>query len=260
VTVGSGPSFTPGDGEVGAALRVVATFADGDGVAESGTSGATAAVANVNDAPTGLPVLSDTSPVVGDPVTASTASIADADGLAGVNFGFQWQQGTGGVFINLIGATGPTFTPGSAQLGQQLRVRVTFTDNNGTLETVFSAPSNPVVTARTAAELAPPRVLPVPITPSSIKVSRARLTGAVILRFRLNGKAKVRMDVLTAKGKGVLVRRFRKNVTRKGLVTLKWNLTGVKGKRVKDGRYRIVVTIASGGGTTKFTRVVTVRR
>ena len=34
-TVATGATFTPGDGEVGSALRVVATFNDGDGVLES---------------------------------------------------------------------------------------------------------------------------------------------------------------------------------------------------------------------------------
>jgi hypothetical protein len=50
-TVAVGSTFRPGDGEVGAALRVVATFNDNAGVIESVTSAPTAAVANVGAPP-----------------------------------------------------------------------------------------------------------------------------------------------------------------------------------------------------------------
>ena len=57
-----GPTFTPSDGQVGSALRVVATFLDGAGVPEQVIGAATGPVANVNDAPVGLPIISSNTP------------------------------------------------------------------------------------------------------------------------------------------------------------------------------------------------------
>ena len=140
-TVGTGSTFTPGNAQVGHALRVVATYTDKIGIAETITGTATGPVINVNDPPTGAPVLSTTTPQVGAAVTASTTGIADADGLVGVTFAFQWQAGT----TDIPGATAASFTPTSAQLGLTLRVVVSYTDNHGTAESVPSAPSGPVV-------------------------------------------------------------------------------------------------------------------
>jgi Ca2+-binding RTX toxin-like protein len=149
-TIGSGETFTPGDEEVGQRLRVVVEFRDHVGVQESVASAPTAAVANVNDAPTGAPRLDDANPQEGRAVSAATGSIADRDGLAGVTFGFQWQQGDGTTWTNIAGATGRNFAPNANQVGQRLRVVVSYTDNNGTLERVPSA-ATAVVTAPPAA-------------------------------------------------------------------------------------------------------------
>ncbi|MGE8499603.1 MAG: peroxidase family protein [Pseudomonas sp.] len=137
--VGSGPTFQPGDAQVGLALRVVVTFNDDWGNPESVISAMTSAVTNVNDAPTGLPTISNTSPTVGQALIASTAALADADGLVGVTFAYQWQAGTGGTFANIVGATAQAFTPTAAQAAQQVRVVITYTDNRGTVESVTSA-------------------------------------------------------------------------------------------------------------------------
>ena len=151
--VGTGATFTPGDAHVGLALRVVATFTDQAAVPanESVTSAATAAVANVNDAPVGVPTLDAVSaslPQENTLITASAAGISDADGLVGVTFNFQWQQnnvGGAGAFANIAGANAATFTPLQAQVDRRLRVVVTYADNRGTAQTVNSAPTTSVV-------------------------------------------------------------------------------------------------------------------
>ncbi len=161
VSVADGPTFTPVDPgiAVGRRLRIVASFVDGDGVLETVTSEPTAPVVNVNDPATGLPTLSATTPEAGTPVTVSTAAIADDDGTNGVVFGYLWQRRLDtGAFTNINGATGPAYTPLAGDIGRDLRVRVTFVDNHGTLETLFSdvtgavqAPpdfTEPTVTAR----------------------------------------------------------------------------------------------------------------
>ncbi|WP_433769722.1 peroxidase family protein [Pseudomonas putida] len=129
--------------QVGNQVRVVVSYVDNFGVHETVPSDATDPVANVNDAPTGLPLISDTTPDQGQVLTAVTTGIADVDGLG--TFSFQWQQGTGGTFTNIPGATNATFTPGSAQGNLQLRVIVRYTDAFGTLETLTSVATAAVV-------------------------------------------------------------------------------------------------------------------
>lgn len=147
MAVYEGATFTPGDAHVGRRLRAVAGYLDGANVPERVTSPPTAAVINVNDAPSGEATLSDTSPQEGRAVTAQTGSIADADGMANVTFGYRWQQEGAGGFANISGATGSSFTPTSAQVDRRLRVVVRFTDNHGTLEQKISVPSSPVSAA-----------------------------------------------------------------------------------------------------------------
>jgi Ca2+-binding RTX toxin-like protein len=133
----TGNTFTLGQDQVGDQVRVVVSYVDDFGVAESVTSDPSDPVANVNDTPTGALLISDTTPNQGQVLTALTAGIVDADGLGA--FSFQWQQGTGATFTNINGATAATFTPGVAQINQQLRVIVRYTDGFGALESVTSA-------------------------------------------------------------------------------------------------------------------------
>jgi len=130
-------TFVLTQAQVGQNMRVVVSYVDDFGVQESIASDILDPVANVNDAPTGALLISDTTPDIGQPLTALTGSIADIDGLGA--FSFQWQQGTGGVFTDIVGATAATFTPGLNQGGQQLQVIVRYTDAFGTVETLTSA-------------------------------------------------------------------------------------------------------------------------
>ncbi|MFI7837828.1 peroxidase family protein [Pseudomonas asiatica] len=129
--------------QVGQNMRVVVSYVDDFGVQESIASDILDPVANVNDAPTGAVLISDTTPDQGQTLTALTGSIADLDGLGA--FSFQWQQNIGGTFSNIAGATAATFTPGFEQGNRQLRVVVSYTDAFGTLETLTSAATAAVV-------------------------------------------------------------------------------------------------------------------
>ncbi|MBB5788941.1 peroxidase family protein [Jiangella mangrovi] len=144
--VGTGATFTPSDDQVGAPLRVVVTYTDGDGVVESVTSAATAAVANVNDVPTGVPAILDITPQEDVASTVSTALIADGDGLP-ATLDVRWQASTtptNNTYADIAGATGTTFTPTQAQVNRKLRAVVTYTDGNGTAESIASAPTGVV--------------------------------------------------------------------------------------------------------------------
>ncbi|MBI6954404.1 peroxidase family protein [Pseudomonas sp. CCOS 191] len=135
-------TFTLGQPQVGQHVRVQVGYVDTFGVAERAASDILGPVANVNDAPTGAVLISDTTPDQGQLLTASTAGIADLDGLGA--FSFQWQQGVAGNFVNIAGATAASYTPGFAQGNQQLRVIVRYTDGFGAQETVTSAATTAV--------------------------------------------------------------------------------------------------------------------
>ena len=80
-------------------------------------------------------------PELGQTLSADTTAIADADGLENAVFQYQWLAED----ADISGATGTTYTVVSGDVGQAIRVRVTFTDDAGHEETLTSAPT--VVTA-----------------------------------------------------------------------------------------------------------------
>ena len=96
-----------------------------------------------NTAPTGLPEIAGTAEV-GEELTASVDAIADADGTDNATFAYQWLANDGTQDTDIEGATGPTHEVAPEQAGQTLKVRVTFTDDKGTEETLTSAPTETV--------------------------------------------------------------------------------------------------------------------
>jgi Ca2+-binding RTX toxin-like protein len=84
--------------------------------------------------------LSDITPTATQLITA-TPVITDADGLTTAVFDFQWQQsatGADGSWTDIAGAIGPVFAPSNDQAGLHLRAEVTYVDDHGTTEQVFS--------------------------------------------------------------------------------------------------------------------------
>lgn len=98
---------------------------------------------------TGAPVISDLTPTEGQQLSVDLSGIADANGIAGP-IALQWQSFDGSNWINIPGATGPTFTPDDgflgfgSEIGRALRVVASFVDGLGATETVVSAPTTPV--------------------------------------------------------------------------------------------------------------------
>jgi VCBS repeat-containing protein len=125
-------TYTLGDADVGTQISVEVSYTDGHGTAETVTSVQTAAVANINDAPVGVPTISGT--VTEDQIlTANIVGISDADGLGA--FSYQWLRNG----VAIAGATASTYTLGDADVGTQISVEVSYTDSHGTAETVTSA-------------------------------------------------------------------------------------------------------------------------
>ncbi|OWJ90115.1 heme peroxidase [Pseudomonas sp. A46] len=144
----TGQSFLVTAAQAGLAMRLKAVYKDANGVLETVYSAVTAPVSTVSaqDAPVGTMLISDTTPLAGQQLTA-TRAFTDPDGPANPVLAFQWQAGSGNTFNNIVGATQANFTPTLAHIGQQLRVVVTYTDGLGTLETVTSAATSVVAGA-----------------------------------------------------------------------------------------------------------------
>ena len=94
-------------------------------------------VAGINDDPTGAITVSDTTPQVGQVLSAAN-TLADVDGMPNP-LGYQWQSSSdGGSNWDNI-ALSSSYTVAADQLGRLLRVQVSFVDGGGTQETLASA-------------------------------------------------------------------------------------------------------------------------
>lgn len=150
-TVGTGSgatatsSYTPGDADAGLHVRVTVNFTDASGLRHSATSPTTVnTVLNVNDVPTGLS-LTPAAPSVGQLVRA--APVQDGDGLEDVVFTYEWERSPDATFatgVQLLASSTNTYTPSTADIGQYIRVTVTYTDVLGTAETVIATTTSPV--------------------------------------------------------------------------------------------------------------------
>ena len=101
-----------------------------------------------NSPATGAPTIGGT-PQVGETLTASTSDIADADGLDGVSYRYQWTSGGS----DIDGATGSGYTLTASEQGQAIQVRVTFTDGRNNAETLTSEATVEVAVAALTASL-----------------------------------------------------------------------------------------------------------
>ena len=130
------PSFVVTPAQIGAILRVAASYEDGLGTLETVFSAATEVVSFINTVPTGVVLIDDTTPVLTQVLTASD-TLADADGLGTVAYQWQVSDDNGATWDDIVGATGSTYAV--TEVGARLRVAASYTDGLGTLETVFSA-------------------------------------------------------------------------------------------------------------------------
>ena len=157
--VATGGSFTPGQGQVGHRIRVVATVIDAVGGNSALASTPTLSVAGnvlvpVNILATGAPIvttagtgvfLGGTRPRVGVRLGTNISRIADGNGLTGVVFRYQWQQSANGVtWTNIAGARTSTFLPTAGLVNRRLRVHVFFVDQGGSSEQMNSVATRTV--------------------------------------------------------------------------------------------------------------------
>ena len=124
----------------------VARIKDAAGNAAAGFTGqavTTTTNPDVNSVPTGLPRIIG-KPWVNATLKALTSDIRDADGLSNPRLTWQWIANDGTSDTDIPGATWPSYTQVAADVGKTIKLRVTFTDDAGTEETLTSAPTPPV--------------------------------------------------------------------------------------------------------------------
>ena len=139
-------------------IKVRVSFTDDAANAESLTSAATATVAAAPNSPaTGAPVISGTAEV-GKTLTADTSDIADADGLSGATFTYQWIANDGSADTDIQDATDSTYTLVADDEGNTVKVRVSFTDDAGTVETLTSTATNSVAARPNSAATGAPTI------------------------------------------------------------------------------------------------------
>ncbi len=130
-------TYTLTGDDTGSAVTVVASYTDDNGTSESITSTPTADIGTVNNPATGSVIISGT--VEEDQTLTANNTLADVDGLGTVTY--QWQRDG----ADISGATGSTYTLGDDDTGAAITLVATFTDGNGTVETISSSATAAVV-------------------------------------------------------------------------------------------------------------------
>ncbi len=101
-----------------------------------------------NNSATGAPTISGTVQA-GELLSADTSAIQDADGLANVDYSYQWLRSDGNTDTEITGAVGSQYIPSDADIGSTIKVRVDFTDDASNPEQLTGAAMGTVTTAAT---------------------------------------------------------------------------------------------------------------
>ena len=101
-----------------------------------------------NDEATGLPSIQGITEI-DQTLGVSTSDIADADGLDGATFTYQWIRVDGTSETGIRTATGNRYTLQAADVGKTIKVRVSYTDDAGYDETLTSSATDTIRTRLT---------------------------------------------------------------------------------------------------------------
>ena len=120
------------------AVRVSVSFSDDDDNDETLTSYWLLVFTPSNTPAAGAPTISGTAQV-GEELTADTLRITDANGLTNVSYEYQWISSDGSSDVEIANATASTYTVAAEDAGRTIKVRVSFTDDAGTEQSLTSA-------------------------------------------------------------------------------------------------------------------------
>ena len=148
LTFDMAPDFEdPQDAGADNSYEVTVQATSGTGTREkTATQTIAVTVINVDEGQSGTVTVGDTSPMVGDALTASAANEADPDGLPDP-FAPAWQwyrTPAAGSETEISGATSAAYTVVEADLGATLTAKASWTDKGGFANTLASAPTSAV--------------------------------------------------------------------------------------------------------------------
>ena len=151
LTFAAAPDFEdPQDSDTDNVHEVTVQATSGaDAREKTATQTITVTVTNADEGQSGTVTIDDTSPTVGDALTASTANAADPDGLPDP-FAPTWQwyrTPDGGSETEISGAASATYTVVEADLGATLTAKASWTDKGAFANTLASAPTGAVAAA-----------------------------------------------------------------------------------------------------------------
>ena len=136
-------SFTPRQVHVGHRLRVVISYVDGQGNLETLISPSSTPVKNINDKPSGAPILLGDA-IEGDALVVDTSTIADEDGIG--SYEVIWQRSsTKTEWQAFANATSEVLRLSQEHIGFSYRSVITYVDNYGSREVLISNPSETVL-------------------------------------------------------------------------------------------------------------------
>lgn len=136
-------SFTPREVHVSQRLRVVITYVDGQGNLETLVSPASTPVQNVNDKPTGSPIMTGAAREE-DALVVDTSTISDEDGIG--SYEVIWQRSsTKTEWQAYPEATTEVLRLGQEHVGFSYRAIITYVDSHQTREVLISNPSETVI-------------------------------------------------------------------------------------------------------------------
>ena len=151
-------TYTLTSDDQGNTVKVTVSFTEDDGYAETLTSAATGSVSRpANVAATGQPAITGTAQV-GETLRADTSGISDTNGLTNVQYTYQWVRNDGAADTDISGATAQTYTLTSDDQGNTVKVTVSFTDDDGYVETLTSAAMSSVASRPNSAATGMPTI------------------------------------------------------------------------------------------------------
>ena len=127
---------------VGKTLKAEVSFVDEYGIEKRLGTQQSEVIANINDAPTGAPLLVGT-PVLGSELTFDLAKVADEDGLTPMVISWQ-RTNDDGVWTDVHSTNPAAYALSGSDLGQQLRIKAQYVDGWGTEETLYSLATDKV--------------------------------------------------------------------------------------------------------------------
>ena len=146
ITGATGSTFLLTYDDLDHTVRVRVSFTDDDGYPETLTSAATGAVVRPpNASPGGQPAITGTVEV-GETLTVGTSGISDPNGLSNPQYAYQWVRSIGSTDTDISGATGSTYTLTASDLAHTVKVKASFTDDDGYAETLTSGLTQTVMT------------------------------------------------------------------------------------------------------------------